>query len=431
MAVALEDLVSPSLVEYLRAGDERMVRPSPSATTARRREELGVRARLDAVVAELVDRTTPHGVDASLPPDARAKAAEALTLLVTDHQANRARLGGAPGVIPALVGLVERAWRDAAAHDPRVAAAQSVDKFVGAEAAAEAMWILAFDSADNHAALVSAGAVESLAGLLTVRTLHGVATPPRAAMWAAAALQNLAASFCATADGRCVWRWEADGRLRVDGEAALVVDSEATRTRIAAQPSVADALVQYACDGPVGEADAPREGNSDSDGGGGDGGGGDSGGGSGGGSGGVWPSQARVSSRDAPSVVPWAAAGALKNLALSPAVAANLLAPLPFDRAAHVASHLNAAAVDDGAPTSAPTAAPLPSRAETLHRCLCRLSTSPDWLERSKSTAALHYLRPRSEAWPSFGGSCAAAGEAARGGAVRAAAAGPAAKQEL
>ena len=48
-----------------------MVRPSPSEVTQRRREELHVRARIDSVVSELVARTSPHGVDISLPPIAR------------------------------------------------------------------------------------------------------------------------------------------------------------------------------------------------------------------------------------------------------------------------------------------------------------------------------------------------------------------------
>ena len=138
-----------------------------------------MRMRIKAVIEELIHRSTPHGVDISLPPLARGKAAEAITLLVTDHPANRKLIGSSPGVMRALVHLIDTSWRDAVSHDALVAAAQTDHGFEAAESAAEAAWILSFNSAQNHAALLAAGAIEALSGLVTARDVHGVATPPR------------------------------------------------------------------------------------------------------------------------------------------------------------------------------------------------------------------------------------------------------------
>ena len=330
-----DNVVSPSLVEYLRAGDVRMVRPSPTRETLRRRDEAYVALRIDTVVHELVEQRTPHDVDVSFAPLLRASAAEAITLLVTDHPTNRARIGQAPGVLTALVELVDNAWREGVAHDALIAHAQTDADFVAAESAAEAIWILSFSSATNHRMLMGLGAIEVLAAMVTARDVHGLRTVPRAVMWAAAALQNLAASYCDTPDGRCAWRWSQGGgtRLGIDEAQSVVVDANAARLSIGRVPRLLEALVAYACEGPAGPHDPPV--------------------------GEPWPSKAAVDSRAASSVVPWAAAGALKNLALSEEVAERLL--------------------------QTPRAA----------ECLCRLARSRDWLESSKAQAALYHLHPR------------------------------------
>lgn len=316
-----------------------MVRPSPSSVTTRLRNEPHVRGRIASVLSELVARRSPHGVDISLPPLARAKAAEAVTLLVSDSPSNRHEIGATVGVHAALIELVNKAWRDAAAYDADVATAVSVEKYEAAEASAEAIWILAFNSPANHASLISRGAIEALCGMVTARDVLGVATPARAAMWALAALQNLAASYCDTRDGRCTWRWEYGERLDlVDGSRRLTVDAEAARLRISAFPGLVAAAVKYGCEGPVPPEDDGVPG------------------------GVPWPSKATAASRDAPSVVPWAAAGLLKNLALSPGAAEALL-------------------LSDTGP-------------EAL-ACLCKLAASRDWLEKSKAEAALYYLQPK------------------------------------
>ena len=51
----VEVTTTAELATYLRAGDSRLVRPSPSATTAARQKEAAVLALLPAVLQELID----------------------------------------------------------------------------------------------------------------------------------------------------------------------------------------------------------------------------------------------------------------------------------------------------------------------------------------------------------------------------------------
>ena len=302
------------LVEYLRAGDSRLVRPSPSATTAARQREMGILSLLPAVVQDLADQnvTSVCDCDDDAEQSTHALAASALHLLTTDNPSNRELIGKAPDALSSLVSLVGEAVScNNTASSP---------SWRAAEEAAEALWILAFNSPANHEALLELGAPEALAAPLL--TAHA---PPRAKMWAAAALQNLAASYCDTSDGRCSWRWVGDpGALALEPQEGVAVDSEQARGRIGAVPGLLTALVDL--------ADVPPQDAS-----------------------GVLPSAATVDDRLAPGIAAWAAAGALKNLALS----RSLRRELELAGAAHA---------------------------------LCRLQHSRCWLQASKSRAGLHHL---------------------------------------
>ena len=208
----VEVTTTAELATYLRAGDSRLVRPSPSATTAARQKEAAVLALLPAVLQELIDTnaTSVCDCDDAVEQSSHATAAETLHLLTTDNPSNRALIGASPDALAGLVSLVgESLSCNNTASSP---------SWRAAEEAAEALWILAFNSPSNHKALLELGAPEALAAPLL--TAHA---PPRCKMWAAAALQNLAASYCATPDGRCSWRWSnPGGKLQVCAEGALV-----------------------------------------------------------------------------------------------------------------------------------------------------------------------------------------------------------------
>ncbi len=76
----------------------------------------------------------------------------------------------------------------------------------GAASAAEAIWILSFDNAQNHKYFLSRGAILSLSKLVQFENRN--LSIQLAKMWAAAALQNLAASYCKTMSGLCFWDYD-------------------------------------------------------------------------------------------------------------------------------------------------------------------------------------------------------------------------------
>ena len=268
---------------------------------------------LPAVLQELVDTnaTSLCDCDDAAEQSSHATAAEALHLLTTDNPSNRELIGSSSDALAGLVSLVGESL-----SCNNTAASPS---WRAAEEAAEAIWVLAFNSRHNHAALLELGAPEALAAPLL--TPHA---PPRCKMWAAAALQNLAASYCETADGRCSWQWGGDpGAQALEVREKLAIDAEHARRRIGAVPGLLPALVDLAAAPP------PETG--------------------------LLPSAAHVSDRLSPGIAAWAAAGALKNLALSRL----LRAPL----------------VEAGAP-----------------HALCSLAKSRCWLQSSKSQATLQHL---------------------------------------
>ncbi|KAL1524270.1 hypothetical protein AB1Y20_019173 [Prymnesium parvum] len=271
-------LSTAELAEYLRAGDHRLVRPSPSGLTAARQREPAVLGLLGAVMQELIDQnvTAVCDCDDAAEQSSHARAASVLHLLTTDNPANRALVGSTPDALAGLVSLVaESVGCNNSAASP---------SWQAAEEAAEAIWILSFNHRGNHDTLLQLGAAEALAApVLTPQA------PSRAKMWAAAALQNLAASYCATSDGRCSWRWSDDHTVLAAQE-QLVIDSEPARLRIGAVPGLLRGLVDLTT---VTSAGTER----------------------------VLPSKATTSERRAVGIAAWAAAGALKNLALSPLLA--------------------------------------------------------------------------------------------------------------
>ena len=94
-ALPVELTTITDLVEYLRAGDVRLVRPSPSAATAARQREPSVIELLPAVLQELVDTnaTSLCDCDDAAEQSSHATAAEALHLLTTDNPSNRELIG--------------------------------------------------------------------------------------------------------------------------------------------------------------------------------------------------------------------------------------------------------------------------------------------------------------------------------------------------
>ena len=134
-----------------------------------------------------------------------------------------------------------------------------------------------------------------------------------------------------TSDGECAWRWDGgSSQLQLSEGQRVLIDGADVRRRVAAAPGVIDALVDAVCAGPVSEEDLDIP----------------------------LPSLASIHSREAPSLVAWAAASALRTLAISP-------------------------------PLRNPI---LDARGVVAEQCLCNLTLSVDPLESTMSRAALYHL---------------------------------------
>jgi hypothetical protein len=169
-----------------------LVRPAPS-------DETWANQRTEACGADL-DRAYNVLVTEKKDTQALIDAVTVVSLCTTNNNANRAKLTTKAGVPEAIVGMLKL--------DPTAVAA-----------AGECIWISSFNSPENYQAFVDAGAVEALSGILTSTAPCDATSCYHAKMWSAAALQNLAATYCEDG-GYCDWEWvtRQEGEKRADGE---------------------------------------------------------------------------------------------------------------------------------------------------------------------------------------------------------------------
>ena len=304
---------------YLRANDTRLVRPGPSDKTWKRQDSDACGLYLEQAYQMLAK---PLGARAE---SVLRDAANVITLCTTDRPKHRAKLTTVvQGVPTAIVSLVS-----------------SSTSYSSMAAAAECIWISSFSSRENHEAFVDAGAVDSLSRVLTEHDCDSLAAKQAAQgcylaqMWAAAALQNLAAAYCDTKNwGGCDWEGTdtttTDGRheIAIDKDTPVQFNPEPIRLSMIRNTKLLKTLEKIICDN-VKELDkAPSER--------------------------TWPSRAKVTEVElSPSVATWGAIGAVRNLALSP----EFYAKMPLD----------------------------------LQNCLCAHAVrSPDWLESSKAKDAIY-----------------------------------------
>jgi hypothetical protein len=170
------------------------VRPSPT-------HETWVNQRTEACRADL-ERAYNVLVTEKKDTQALVDAVTVVSLCTTNNNANRAKLTTKSGMPEAIVRMLKL--------DPPAIAA-----------AGECIWISSFNSPENYEAFVKAGAVDALSGILTSTTPCEGKSCHHAKMWSAAALQNLAATYCEDG-GYCNWEWvtRQEGGKRSDGEEA-------------------------------------------------------------------------------------------------------------------------------------------------------------------------------------------------------------------
>lgn len=305
--LSVDDL--EGLVEDIKGDDVRLMRWSASRHT-RAQQLSGSCASLPVAMDTLLKAS---GSEAAL---LQKLAAEYATFCITDNPEQRAIFSEIDGIHRAVVSLVESGNYQLSAM------------------ASHLIYIASFANPANHQGFFRANAVTALA-----QVIKSPKAAPVQVMYAAAALQNLAASYCDTEDGRCWWVWPPQADIIAIGDNSLPVVADGTSARkvALADAALVERLKELACQGPVAEAmseDYPYPGDS-----------------------------ARASAHDfSPSIVPWAAAGALKNLALEPEGQAMIAtAPAIF--------------------------------------CYCRLSHSGDWLEEDKGQGLLTHIRRADPCW--------------------------------
>ncbi|KAI2503921.1 hypothetical protein MHU86_10568 [Fragilaria crotonensis] len=296
------------LIDDLRGDDLRLMRWDATKHTKKRQNDGACESLQDALAVISSSSSTARLL---------GLACEYATFCVTNNHKQRSRLSEYNGIHSSIVKLVSSKNTHTSAM------------------ASHLIYIATFANGVNHQGFINAGAVKKLAAVVKNSKASQVQI-----MWAAAALQNLAASYCDTeGDGRCYWKWrKSNGEFSFElysNKYTMNSDGEAVRQEMLGDQELVRSLIGLACRGPVGgemTSDNPFVGEN-----------------------------AIVGTHDeASSIVAWAAAGALKNLAI------------------------------------AAEARPM---IEASIKCLCRLAHSPDWLEENKGEGAISHLRPSDPCW--------------------------------
>jgi hypothetical protein len=170
-----------------------MVRPSPSDETWQHQRSEACGVDLERAYKVLVTEKTNT--------QALIDAVTVVSLCTTNNGTNRAKLTtSVKGVPEAIVSMLSL--------EPAAIAA-----------AGECIWISSFNSPENYNAFVKAGAVDALSNILTSTKPCEGKSCHHAKMWSAAALQNLAATYC-EGGGYCDWEWVArqEGDKIADGQ---------------------------------------------------------------------------------------------------------------------------------------------------------------------------------------------------------------------
>jgi len=302
-----------------------------SSEEAEQRQEEFCSKNLESLILML---STRFNAEDSLPLNVQTTLVQVLTLCSSENPDYRQAIGASYDSVAlrAILSMLEEG-------DPLVHATLG-----------EAIWILSFNNEHNHNFLINNHAIDKMASAFVKFVedqenddLSGEdkAASTLAIMWIAAALQNLAASYCKTGSGHCWWEYDFDeeedeeesgevGGLYLHEDSPLLIDGSRAAELIAnsADGRLASILETMVCAEPMMEEDQE-----------------------------FWPSAATIddvlrAAFDA-RLATWAVGGLLKNLSM-------------YAESREI---------------------PLRS-----HDCLCALMHSEDWLESSKAEDALFRL---------------------------------------
>jgi hypothetical protein len=158
--------------------------------------------------------------------------------------------------------------------------------------ASESMWILSFNS-PNHDVFVDADGVKALRTVIVSTNMSPSINVGK--MWALAALQNLAASYCESPTGHCRWYYEkATGNVTLHPKTPLIIDGIKARSQMVHDTELIHSITNLTCHPPSSSSGQHSEDN-------------------------PWPTLAtKRNGLDELHVRPtWSAAGAVKNIILS------------------------------------------------------------------------------------------------------------------
>ena len=115
----------------------------------------------------------------------------------------------------------------------------------GAAEAGEAIWILSFNDNENIQGFLSFGALRAL-----INVVLSPSAQERDKMWALAAIQNLAASYCETPTGHCWWAFDEDKKgLYLHQDSPIVIDGSNTRKHLLEEKELLHSLEHIICKG--------------------------------------------------------------------------------------------------------------------------------------------------------------------------------------
>lgn len=311
-----------TILTDVQGDDFRIIRYNAKKYTVKRQEGGGcVHDRMNKAVNIIMNESYSNNL--------RARSAEYLTFCITDNPRIRTYLSQQAGIHGKLVdmSLLVRSPVDLL----HVSASEIDMPSFASAMACHLIYIASFNDKTNHREFLEAGAVQALAGII-----KNESNTPLQIMWAAAALQNLAASYCATSDGRCKWDWTEDNEELILEEDVMpmTIDGSHVRESMLEDTELIDKLVQLSCSGPTTQLPLPGEN--------------------------------AILHRDelSTNLIPWAATAALKNLAILLDARDYIVEEYPHSMA-----------------------------------CFCRLSHSRDWLESNKGEGMLFMLRRSDPCW--------------------------------
>lgn len=382
---ASEDFLDlDGMIEFLRTDDDRMVRFNVASEEAEYRQNEAcsrdVERVMDLLIAGAKGRnesyeheeqggcTRPTDNIASSPPSAtknaaghddKVKAVKILTMCSLQNPYFRNIIGRYENgkVLDEIISMLDSkivlggGRGDAEEEEALLVASAGA---AAAAVAAEAIWIFSFNNQYNHGYFVENGAIEKLSNIIKQESTFSQEEHKRsqndvsrnssmllAAMWSAAALQNLAASYCETESGHCWWVFDHDSRrpkgLHLHPQSSLVIDGSTAATRISQDENLMVRVKDHVCRGTIlgsGSTTTTSTTSPNTE---------------------IIPSLATIHEHHhlSSKITTWSMAGLLKNLALYES--------------------------SKKAPTD-------------VTSCLCVLTGSQDWLEASKATDALYRL---------------------------------------